>query len=309
MASTQKVETLVSRCPICQTTTKLVQCSACLVMPYCGKDHQAAHRERHKKECTRIRKCRKVVADEEQKLREHSGDMFMSANPFETGVGHFWGILETRPCMKARFAFVEAIVKIDTRNAVQLALETLLDMLRLCRSDNMGVRDLVPALYIRLGLDQQAYDFLTWYSTTGELSDFDWGDMNLGFLDIHDADLFEDPELFCHRFGQLSQQVAVILLKIRLLLDLQSLQHSSAVADKVPQEVLDIIRGQLVGNVVALKKHVMERTDQVEDIKDLEKQITKLFSGTFNQQTLLARSSRSWELSHDATGCLQQRQS
>ena len=80
--------------------------------------------------------------------------------PFENSIGHFWDIADTRTYMRVRHSHVGALLEIKNRTAVQTALDHLLDMLRLNRKDNMGVRDLIPALYIRLDQDQECYDFL-----------------------------------------------------------------------------------------------------------------------------------------------------
>lgn len=59
--------------------------------------------------------------------------------------------------MVARKEHVEALLEVKNRTAVQSALDHLLDMLRLNRRDVMGVRDTIPALYIRLDRDQECY--------------------------------------------------------------------------------------------------------------------------------------------------------
>ena len=134
-------------------------------------------------------------------------------------------------------------------DVVQMALDHLLDMMRLCRKDNMGMRQLIPSLYIRLGKDQDAYDFMKWYATTGEEPQYDWGDMDQPFLDIKDADVLEAPARRWTKttFLDLSHAVAVVLIKVRVLLDLQAIQNARiALRSAIPQEIIKIIRGQLV---------------------------------------------------------------
>src|SRR4051794_23568030 len=121
--------------------------------------------------------------------------------------------------MRARYGVVEALVKIQTFEAVQAALGHILEMLRLCRGDNMGVRDHAPALFLRLGKDQDCYDFCKWYATEGQRGDYDWGNMELGFLDVKNADTFESPKLWTGEWTDLSHAVAVTLIKVRLLID------------------------------------------------------------------------------------------
>lgn len=115
-------------------------------------------------------------------------------NLFEEHTGRFWGIFETRDYMRARYSMVDTmLMSYGTAGGLVDLIETclhhLLDMITLCRGDNMGLRDLIPALYIRLGRDQDAYDFIKWYATTGSESDYDWGDMSLPFLDTKNADV------------------------------------------------------------------------------------------------------------------------
>ena len=248
-------------------------------MHYCGRDHQVAHRESHKQACNAIKKTQKVLDREETKLRAQPGDIFTPANLFEEHAGHFWGIMDTRPYMRARYALVEALLKIKTYAAVDAAHGHLMDLLRLCRSDNMGVRDLVPALKMRLGRDQECYDFCKWWATISEDSHYDWSELSNPYLDLKNANAFEIPgPYFVKEYGSLSHTVAVTLLKIRLLTDVCALQNSSMIGEKVPQEILDSVRGQLVsGSVVAENKDIMNARDYTTWIFDLEEQVEDLY--------------------------------
>ena len=82
--------------------------------------------------------------------------------PFESSVDHFGSIPETHNYMRVRHDHVGAFIEVKNRTAMQTALYHLLDMLRLDRLDTMGVRDLMPGLYIRLDQDQECYEFLKW---------------------------------------------------------------------------------------------------------------------------------------------------
>jgi hypothetical protein len=244
----------------------------------CGRDHQISDRDDHKRVCNSIKKAQGALDLEEQRLRAHPGDLMTPANVFEEGEGHFWGILETRTYMRSRFALVEALLKVKTPDAVDAALQHLMDMLRLCRGDNMGVRDLVPALFLRLGKDQEGYDFVKWYATTGQDSHYDWGNMILPFLDVKDADVFEPVDVFTRKYLALSHTVSVTLLKIRLLLDVRALQNSTAMGEKLPQEALDNIPDQLLSTIFAKNKDIMESKGQSALIENLESQVKKLYT-------------------------------
>jgi hypothetical protein len=254
-------------------------------MLYCGRDHQVAHRSAHKVACNRVKNNQLALDREEQKLRATPGDMFTppGATIFEDQAGHFWGIHETRPYMTQRYALVEALLKLKTFPAVQAASDHIMDMLRLCRGDNMGVRDLAPHLLLRLGKDQEAYDFVKWWATTGEDSHYDWGDMDLPYLDIKGADVFEPVENFTNQYFAVGHSVAITLVKIRLLLDVKSLQNSGLLGEKVPHEILDSIRGQLAGNIVRANKDIMTSKDQTPLIKKLQLQVKEMYEAVKKQ--------------------------
>lgn len=89
----------------------------------------------------------------------------------------------------------------------------------------LGVRDLLPAMLLRLDRDQECYDFMKWYATVGQEGDYDWGDMDLGFLDVKDANVFESVEPFVNKYSDLCFVVNITLLKIKLLIDIQNLSR------------------------------------------------------------------------------------
>lgn len=269
-----------SYCDVNSSDSKLFLCQACRVVYYCGRDHQVAHREKHKQACNAIKNSQKALNREETKLRSHPGDFMTPPNLFEEHAGQFWGILETRGYMRARYALVEALLKIKTFAAVEAAHGHIMDLLRLCRSDNMGVRDQVPALNLRLGKDQECYDFCKWWATTGQEGDYDWGDMTNPYLDVKNADVFEPPlKNFVSKYGSLSHSAAITLLKIRLLMDVRALQNSSMIKNKVPQEILDSVRGQLVsGSAIAENRSIMNAEDQTSLIENLQVQVQDLYA-------------------------------
>ena len=267
-----------THCNANSSSVKLLKCQACKVVHYCSRDHQVAHREHHKKACNAIKKNQKVLDQEQTKLRSDPGDFMTPPNLFEEQVGHFWGILATRDYLRARYALVEALLEVENYSAVEAAHAHCMDILRLCSSDNMGIRDKVPALKLRLGKDQECYEFCKWWATTNGEGPCDWGNMSHPYLDVKDADPFEQPQkFFIKKFGDVNHCVAITLLKIRLLMDVRELQMSSVIGKNVPQEILDSVRGQIVSSsVVAKNKNVMNAQDHTTMIANLEAQINEL---------------------------------
>ncbi|KAF7508644.1 hypothetical protein GJ744_009036 [Endocarpon pusillum] len=275
-------------CPPCkakgETASTLLRCQGCHVTHYCSRNHQVADRESHKRVCNAIKKAQQKLDHEEMTLRNQPPDIFTPARLFEEHVGHFWGIRETRNYMRARYALIEALLQVKTHAAVKAAHDHAMDCLRLCRGDNMGVRDMLPALKLRLGQDQECYDFIKWYATTGQDGEYDWGDMDNPFLDLKGEDVFEPlPANTTHRFAALSHTVALTLLKLRLKLDIRHLQRSSIIGTQVPQEIMDNIREQAVGNIVSGRKDIMDATDLTPLNRELDKQIQALIKAVETQ--------------------------
>ncbi len=66
-----------------------------------------------------------------------AGERALGETAFQEAVGHFWGILETRPYMRAQLGLADALWALDRREE---AIAHLWDMLRLNPGDNQGVR-------------------------------------------------------------------------------------------------------------------------------------------------------------------------
>lgn len=192
---------LIHRCGLClEPRNKLSMCTGCNAVRYCSREHQVEHRPKHKAECLKIKKSRNKLAREEDLVRNATPDFMTPANAFETNVGHFWGILSTRDYMRARFALADSLRRIGTLDGVVEGLAHMQDMIRLCRTDNMGVRELVPFMMLQLDMDQECYDFIKWYETEGQRRDYDWGDMDLPFLNVKNANPFEDADFIGQSF-------------------------------------------------------------------------------------------------------------
>ncbi|KAJ5733351.1 hypothetical protein N7493_002137 [Penicillium malachiteum] len=209
---------------------------------------------------------------EEKELREHPGDFTRLPDPFTTAVGHFWGIYHTRDYMRARFALAEAIGRIHNVEATEAQLEHLMNMLRLCRSDTMGLRSLVPALMLRLNKDQERYDFIKWWAM--DRDDYDWEDTDLPYLDIKGADPFESVDQHVKDFVVLSHTVSLTLLKIKLLLDLMKIRDSTSTVgpkNTIPQSPLVCENRMIMGG---------EDQDRLTYIERLKGQIDQLYEKT-----------------------------
>jgi hypothetical protein len=79
---------------------------------------------------------------------------------FAEEVGHFWGIMETRPYMRARHGLAEVLWHMDER---QTAIAHLKDLLRLNPGDNQGIRYILAGRLLAVGDDAALEHLLAAY--------------------------------------------------------------------------------------------------------------------------------------------------
>lgn len=78
-----------------------------------------------------------------------AGERALGEDLFEEAVGHFWGLLETRPYMRARVGLASCLWQLGQR---QEAIGHYQEMLRLNPSDNQGIRYLLLTCYMEEGM-------------------------------------------------------------------------------------------------------------------------------------------------------------
>jgi tetratricopeptide (TPR) repeat protein len=83
--------------------------------------------------------------------------------------GHFWGLLETRPYMRAREGLAESLVE---RGRPAEAAEHFQELLRLNPGDNQGVRYTLVNLLISLSRDAEALELIDRYREGSALMEF-----------------------------------------------------------------------------------------------------------------------------------------
>lgn len=79
---------------------------------------------------------------------------------FQTGVGFFWGIIETRPYMRARLTLIHTLL---TLGRPEEAISHMEDMLRLNPNDNQGIRWLLLEWYCNMNWLDKAGELLARY--------------------------------------------------------------------------------------------------------------------------------------------------
>ncbi|HEY3232831.1 MAG TPA: hypothetical protein VGJ87_26605 [Roseiflexaceae bacterium] len=89
-----------------------------------------------------------------------AGERALGPRAFEEDVGYFWGIIETRPYMRAREGLAHCLWLLDER---QQAIEHLTAMLRLNPGDNQGVRYTLANWLLHEGADEALRKLLAQY--------------------------------------------------------------------------------------------------------------------------------------------------
>ncbi len=231
------------------------------------------------------------VREEEAKLRANTtGDSNTPPDVLDTELGNLWIWRGVRPYLQALFAQGEMLIRSWRRQGIEDALDLYLELLRLNKPDNQGARFLIPALYVRLGRDQEAYDFCKAWGLhfKGLAKEFD--DPNLAYLHIKDADAIEAVDLWTDKFIQLTHATAVLSVKVRLLQGLQAVQQFKAALPAgapVPsaQKLLAAVRNRYCGDILERRPELIADDDSIaKNIGDIADQMVDLFiaTGTYN---------------------------
>ncbi len=96
-----------------------------------------------------------------------AGERLLGPDAFERDAGHFWGIIETRPYMRARAALAQCLWASGKQGE---AVGHYRELLRLNPNDNQGNRDVLAVHLIELGEDAEAVDLLDKYPDDGGAS-------------------------------------------------------------------------------------------------------------------------------------------
>jgi len=90
-----------------------------------------------------------------------AGERALGVKTFEEDVGHFWGMITTRPYMRARLGFAQCLEQLGH---VDDAVGHYRELLRLNPNDNQGVRDILLPTLLATGRDEEAGALLERYA-------------------------------------------------------------------------------------------------------------------------------------------------
>lgn len=93
-----------------------------------------------------------------------AGERALGEAAFEEDVGHFWGLLETRPYMRARAGLAECHWILGKEEE---AIQHYEDMLRLNPNDNQGIRHILLSHLLKRGEQEKVAQLLKQYEEDG----------------------------------------------------------------------------------------------------------------------------------------------
>ncbi|RSL48906.1 hypothetical protein CEP53_009373 [Fusarium sp. AF-6] len=293
MSFSDPIKLLPHACGLCGKKENLRRCRGCEVVYYCGQEHRVMDRNLHKSACTKMEKASANLVKEGKALRDLIADGSVPDNLFSEGIGYFGAIPLAEPYILANYQLANTLLLSfggpgGLTFAVQDALDCFLHVFWLNRGDRKDVRLVIPALFIRLNKDQEAYDFIKWCASTGDPAYFEWDDRgqyawdnDLPFLEVEDADAFEESEnwVYGHR-SDMSPMLALTLIKVRILLDLlATLNTTRAFQGSAPKEIIELICEQLVGGIVQSRPEIIRGRvqDMARRIDTIKAQIMGLY--------------------------------
>ena len=244
---------------------KLFTCTGCRLMKYCSRSCQKENWSTHKKECRAIQRSLKDTEKERQKLMQIDG-----ANVFIDYMGHLWGNHDARDYCRARLQLADNYLALahyeEHASMYEARLENYLELQRLIRGDNMGLRDKTPFILINLNRDEDAYDFVKhwltvdedWYCKPKQYAEGEW-------MYLRGEDRFEDPSPFIRPGligSSLAHTVTILILKLRIVAKhAADLKQFKAVWELIEKDgrwqaltdIRDILKCHLVGDTKYLK--------------------------------------------------------
>ena len=246
---------LQHRCGLCETTRpNLLRCAGCRIVRYCSREHQIQDRSEYKELCKEIGGLRAGLEREDHIVRNATTDNGAPLNAFESLSGRFHISLPTREYIEARYAMAFQARRAGTLDGVTEALEHFQDIVWLCRVSSLTTSNHVPALLMRLGRDQECYDFIVWTAKSRDIS-YDSGNTDLPFLDIKDADVLglDTLKTVISCFDNIDFLAIVLLIKVKLLIDIRNLKVARKVLHGLPVDLCLEVERHAVQSPISLR--------------------------------------------------------
>ncbi|KAF2438256.1 hypothetical protein P171DRAFT_505260 [Karstenula rhodostoma CBS 690.94] len=194
---------LVISCMVCGKQDNLKQCAQCKLVHFCGQEHQRSHWPSHKAVCKKVAKLRKRLEEKQKIGRESWAEMTGGLSL------QFTGSRRDGVQYKEQLQLAEQELEIDTLVAIESALNHVVDLRNVpFQPLSDDVLEMATSCLIRLGRDQEAYNYLKhWVSR------------------YKDHDVLESPDIFEGRAPSAAFLASVFLVKLRLFTAAEAARH------------------------------------------------------------------------------------
>lgn len=148
------------RCKHCRKLFSRFLCAKCHTVCYCNKSCQMADSRSHERHCEAICHADYVYKQKRQELELHPNSFFTDS------VWSTWfaGNNITWPYCDAADRLISSYRTCGSQEAIKQALELSLKLLFHKRDINFTLLENTPLFMLQLGMDQQAYDFISFYA-------------------------------------------------------------------------------------------------------------------------------------------------
>jgi hypothetical protein len=241
------------QCAICKTEQGVTVCKGCLILHHCGPAHQKVDWPNHKTLCKATKTNRervwKAMEHIKHSVEDSGGDprAYFQSSP-----------VEVEAYLHYRYVYARTLIKPNTRSGVIQGLDCCLEVAKLDsknKQNGPSAREFVPGLLLRLGRDQECYDFLK-QKCNGDLEEIYRSENDGSRRSVKAEDL------------SLAHAAMLCLLKLRILRDLRSVdQADSALGDKLPAELFHESRSYLTSPGTKMDPARMKAIEKREDLK------------------------------------------
>jgi len=275
---------------------RLAKCTRCGIVRYCSRSCQRTDFNKHKKICETI----KAVTDDLVK--------YLPKHPeLNSKIGDFWNLTQPKNPLPKEFlrrkmelssniwSFAD---KHECYEATELVLNHCLEILRFDVQDHLGVKIWIVWMFLHLGRDDDAYNFLKfWIQHREKLPNKSYQNLEEGeFLHFKD----QDPE----EHLELSAKIPLGFLLALLALKMKNVQKYEERKSKVEkfdeklmqrpgplkncQNVIDCVHLFLMGNKDVHKANYHDQKCQVDEIlKKIQNANSIILPALLNPKPLL----------------------
>ncbi|RVD86418.1 uncharacterized protein DFL_004693 [Arthrobotrys flagrans] len=284
-----------NECKVCNCRTDRC-CKVCKSVFYCSEGHRQEHWEEHTEQCLEIEAAKANLEDAEKSFNHRKNcpeyrDLKVILASIKDGKAPCFEFecFCTASCyriMLARFNLIKAYAKVKThRGAVNACNEAIVTQY-LGRCDPMKIRCITANLMLRVGSQQDAYDFIRFWLVNGDQYACSAKDPP-PFLNIRKANAFEPCRNLFRAFDDIGMDpptsfvLPLALIKFKLLTNVKELRNLQILRAELPFDIVYMIKPHLHNFDIMDNNNKIRRIDTLAGydkvIKKLEDDLDLLY--------------------------------